>query len=611
MRFPGRVVDSVSFSFNLGEPTMKKPLSSPSHSPSPSLSHPGVWLVNSFAALVLLALVACTAGSGREPADLIVVHGRVYPGGGAPTAEAVAVRGNRILAVGTTAEIESHRTDRTTVVDAGGGTVLAGFNDAHVHFLSGGESLDRVNLFDAETVEAAQQAIRSFADAGPDRPWVLGRGWLYGTFPGGLPVKEQLDAVVSDRPALMECYDGHTVWVNSRALALAGITAATPDPANGLIVRDGKGEPTGVLKESAQALVHEVLPKPTRDEKLDLIRKAIRYAQAVGVTSVQNAGMSPEELELYEELESRGELGVRMYAALSAPPGFSAEDGARYEEVLKHHPGTALLKTGAIKMFADGVIESHTAAMLEPYANEDTTGIPNYSVEEMNRIVAMMDAKGWQVFIHAIGDRGIRMALDAYEHAAEVNPVPARGRRHRIEHIEAVSASDVARFAKLGVIASMQPFHANPIQNVLEVWAVNVGPERASRAWAWKSIQDAGGRLGFGTDWPVVDLDPRPGIHTALTRQTLDGRPEGGFVPGQRLPLASVLDAWTSGSAYASFEEERKGTLAPGMLADIVVLSEDVFAVPIEKVKDFEVETTVFDGRVVYSREDVGRSGPR
>lgn len=565
---------------------------------SPLLSSPSRTAVP----LVLLVLSACIAGPKLEPADLIVVNGKVYPGGGAPMAEAVAVLGDQILAVGTTREIERHQTDRTTVVDAKGGTVLAGFNDAHVHFLSGGESLDRVNLFDAETVEAAQRAIRDFAAAGPDRPWVLGRGWLYGTFPGGLPTKEQLDAVVSDRPALMECYDGHTVWVNSKALELAGITRATPDPPSGLIVRDGKGEPTGVLKESAQALVNDVLPKPTRDEKLDLIRKAIHYAQSLGVTSVQNAGMSPDEFELYSELERKGELGVRMYAALSARPGFSEEDAAKYEEILKKHPGTAFLKSGAIKMFADGVIESHTAAMLEPYANADTTGIANYTVEDMNRIVAMMDQKGWQIWIHAIGDRGIRMALDAYEHAAGVNPAPARGRRNRIEHIEDVSAADIPRFGKLGVIASMQPFHANPIPNVLDVWAVNLGPERASRAWAWKSIQDAGGRLAFGTDWPVVDLDPRPGIHTALTRETLDGKPEGGFVPSQRLPLSNVLDAWTSGSAYASFEEQRKGTLAHGMLADIVVLSMDVFAVPVERVRDFEVVSTILDGRVVYTR---------
>ncbi|HSF16909.1 MAG TPA: amidohydrolase [Vicinamibacteria bacterium] len=558
--------------------------------------------------LALLGVVACVSGPGPEPADLVILHGKVYPGGGAPIAEGVAVRGSEILAVGTDSEIEKHRTESTTVLDARGGTVLAGFNDSHVHFLSGGESLDRVDLFDAETVEEAQRAIREFAAARPDAPWILGRGWLYGTFPGSLPTKEQLDQAVPDRPALMECYDGHSVWINSRALALAGVTGETPDPPNGLIVRDFKGEPTGVLKESAQELMNEVLPAPTREEKLELIKKGVRHALSLGVTSVQNAGMSPDEFALYAELERRGELLVRMYAALGAPPGFSEEEAARYEELLKEHPDTPFLRTGAIKMYADGVIESRTAALLEPYANADSTGNPNYSVEDMNRIVEMMDKKGWQIFIHAIGDGGIRMALDAYEQAAEVNPAPARGRRHRIEHIEAVSVDDIPRFAKLGVIASMQPFHANPIPNVLEVWAVNLGPERASRAWAWKSIQDKGGRLAFGTDWPVVDIDPRPGIHTALTRRTLEGKPEGGFVPGERLPLEDVLDAWTAGSAYASFEEERKGTLGPGMVADIVILSKDLFALPVEEVRNFEVVTTLVDGKVVYSR-DAGTGG--
>jgi predicted amidohydrolase YtcJ len=292
-----------------------------------------------------------------------------------------------------------------------------------------------------------------------------------------------------------------------------------------------------------------------------------------------------------------------MYAALPAPPGFSIEDAARYQEILERYPETTRLKTGAVKMFADGVIESNTAFMLEPYTNVQTTGIPNYTVDDLNRIVSMMDERGWQVWIHAIGDRAIRMALDAFERATRVNPEPSRGRRHRIEHIEAVSAADIPRFATLGVIASMQPYHAGPNQNLLEVWAGNIGPERASRAWAWKSIRDAGGRIAFGTDWPVVGLDPRHGIHTALTRQTLDGTPEEGFVPGERLPLRDVLDAWTSGSAYAAFEEHRRGSLAPGMLADIVVLSTDVVAAPAEDVKSFEVVTTIFDGRVVYSRE--------
>jgi predicted amidohydrolase YtcJ len=556
--------------------------------------------------LLVLVLVA-GAGCNREPAtpaDLIVINGSVYPGNGAPTVEAVAIAGGKILRVGSTLEVQALKTARTQVIDARRGTVIAGFNDSHVHFLEGGQSLDRVNLFEATDLADVQARIRAFAGAHPDRPWVLGRGWLYGSFPGGLPTRAQLDAAVKDRPAMMTCYDGHTTWVNSRALALAGIKRATPNPKNGVIVRDpSTGEATGALKEDAQDLVQKVLPVPSREDRLNALRRAIGEAQRLGVTSVQDAGIEPEEFDLFVELEHRNELGVRVYAALSAPPGFSEERARQYDLVLRKHPDTPRLKTGAVKMFADGVIEAHTAWLLEPYANRDTKGIANYTVDDMNRIVSLMDGRGWQIFVHAIGDAGIRMTLDAYERAASLNPPPTRGRRHRIEHIEAVSAADIPRFAKLGVIASMQPFHANPIPNVLDVWAVNLGPERASRAWAWKSIFDSGGRLTFGTDWPVVDLDPRQGIHVALTRRTLKGNPEGGFRPEQRLPLRTVIDAWTAGPAYASFEDQRKGTLAPGMLADLVVLSKDIFKEPTDKVKDFEVVTTILDGKVVYTRK--------
>jgi predicted amidohydrolase YtcJ len=267
----------------------------------------------------------------------------------------------------------------------------------------------------------------------------------------------------------------------------------------------------------------------------------------------------------------------------------------------------AALPIGAVKFYADGVIEAHTASMLEPYANEAGTGLPEYAPGDLNRIVAMLDRRGWQIMIHAIGDRGIRMSLDAIEAAARANAPPARGRRHRLEHIEDVSAADVARFGRLGVIASMQPFHASPNSNVLNVWAGNVGPERASRAWSWKSIRDSGGRLAFGTDWPVVGIDPRPGIHTALTRQTASGAPPGGFGAAQRLALREVLDAYTRGSAYAEFAEQVKGTLAPGMLADLVVWDRDLFALPVRQVKDASVVTTIFDGQVVYRKDAVSR----
>jgi hypothetical protein len=556
-------------------------------------------------ALAAVALVAACRLGPENPADLMVVNARVFPADGSGGfAEALAVRGNLIAAVGSRASIETLRGPATRLIDAGGAAVTPGFNDAHVHFLEGSLSLENVDLLEAGTLEQIQQKIRDFAAANPARPWVLGRGWLYGAFPGGLPTRQQLDALVPDRPAAMSCYDGHTLWVNSRALALAGITRATPNPRNGIIVRDpATGEPTGALKEAAQSLIDPVLPRPTRQEKLEAMQRGVAEAHRYGVTSIQEAGVSPQDLELFDTLSRAGAFPLRAYIALNAGPGFSAADADRLDSLRRAHIDTPTLKLGMIKLYADGVIEARTAFMLAPYANSPTTGRPEMPPEEMARIVGMLDRRGWQIEIHAIGDAAIRMALDAFQQAAAANPAPPQGRRHRLEHIEDVSAADIPRFGRLGIIASMQPFHASPNQNVLEVWARNVGPERATRAWAWKSLRDAGAHLAFGTDWPVVGIDPRPGIHTALTRQTLQGLPADGFNPSQRLPLSTVIETYTTGSAYAGFDESRTGSLRAGMLADLVIWSSDIFALPVDRVKDASVATTIFDGRVVFERD--------
>lgn len=536
------------------------------------------------------------------PADIIIVNGRVFTASRpAVVADSVAIRGRHIVAVGGAAATAPLRGKHTRIIDARGATVTPGFNDAHVHFLSGALGLSWVQLLDAQALAQVQARIREFAAAHPERPWVLGRGWWYGSFPGGLPTRQQLDKLVPDRPAVMECYDGHTRWLNSKALAAAGITKNSRDPPDGQIVRDAAGEPTGVLKEGAQRLVDHVVPVPTREEKLAALKEGMALAHRLGVTSVQEAGVTPGELELFDALNRAGELPLRLYIALSAAAGMTGADLVQLDELRRAHAGDDRLRLGAVKLYADGVIESRTAAMLEPYANGDTRGNPEFTVAELNRVVAALDRDHWQIWIHAIGDGGIRMALDAIELAQRANP--ARDRRHRLEHVEAVSAADISRFASLGVIASMQPFHASPNQNILEVWAGNIGPERAGRAWAWKSIRDAGGRIAFGTDWPVVGLDPRPGLHTALTRRTPEGQPPGGFVPEQRLPLRAVLGAYTVGAAVAAFDEQRVGTLAPGMLADIVIWSEDLAALPADKVSKASVRMTLFDGRVVYDRD--------
>jgi len=552
--------------------------------------------------LIAGLIVGAQRDDESGPVDLIVTNGRVYVGSASRFAEAVAIRGNKILRVGTNREIKRLRRAQTTVVDAHGASVLPGFNDSHVHLLGGGLALSNVNLLDATTLESIQEAVKAFAASHPDRPWVRGRGWYYDPFPGGLPTRQQLDAVVPDRPAYLVAYDGHTGWANTKALQAAGITRRTPSPAHGVIVKDPRtGEPTGVLKEAAQALMQKVLPQPTRADKLDALRGAIQEAQRLGITSVQNAGGSPDDLGLFEELRAAGELQVRVYAALSVTSDTTRDEMQAIDAARRKYQDDPLLKAGAVKLMADGVIESHTAAMLAPYANKPTTGAPYFSPGDLGRLVGTLDKNGWQILVHAIGDGAVRMSLDAIEQAARTNPAPPRGRRHRLEHVETVDPADIQRFGRLGVIASQQPFHGTPSPNQISVWTANIGDVRASRGWAYHSIMAAGGRLAFGSDWPVVTIDPRAGIDTAVTRMTADGEPDGGWYPTERIPLTAALDAYTSGAAWASFDEQRKGTLARDLLADVVVLSSDIFQ-PDARVIDAFVDTTIFDGKIVYTR---------
>ncbi len=554
-------------------------------------------------------LLACGAACETSPvvteapADLLVINGRVFTGDDQGTiADAVAVTGHTIRRVGTSAELAAMRGPRTRVVDARGGTVVAGFNDSHVHFLSGGQTLGHVDLAGLTALTDVQDAIRRFAAADPGAAWVQGRGWLYSPFPNGTPTRAQLDAAVADRPAVMTCYDGHSIWVNSKALALAGITRDTRNPANGEVVKDPvTGEPTGHLKESAADLVTKVMPQPSAADRRAAVAAAVSHAHRVGVTSVQNAGGSLDDLALYEDMKGAGDLKVRMYLALSVDGETTAADADRMDAAWRRTGDDPLLKTGAVKIYADGVIESRTAAMLAPYTTGQGSGALNLSPAELDRVVTMMDGRGWQIQIHAIGDRAIRTALDALEHAASASAAPARGRRHRLEHIETIDAADIPRFARLGIIASQQPMHV-PLGDMNTArptgpWPDNIGPDRASRAWSWKSIHDAGGRLAFGSDWPVATLDPGQGIWLATTRR----RPDG--APAQSLPMADVVRAYTVWPAYASFEEQRKGTLAPGMLADIVILSADVLSRPPAEAGDVVVAATIFDGAVVYERQ--------
>ena len=557
-------------------------------------------------ALALLASVVPCSGHEKQAhgnaADTVVVHGKVYTANAKqPWAEAVAIRAGRTVAVGTDAEIQKWRSAGTKVVDASGRLVLPGFVDCHIHFLDGSLSLGRVNLEGAKDVAGIQERLRAYAAKHPGNDWILGRGWNYAMFGSEtLPNKKYLDELFPDRPVSLEGYDGHTYWANSKALALAGIANDTPDPANGVIVRDpATHEATGALKESAQQIVAAVIPKPTRGEKLAALRAGMSWANAHGLTRVHSAGGDFEELDLYDELRRHGELTVRFYIAYFLdPPELRQKDLDAVEAARKKYHDD-WIDTNAIKFMVDGVVESHTAAMLDPYSDDPSVkGKLFWEPGKYKAAVAELDKRGFQLFTHAIGDYGIRTALDAYEHASELNHT--KDRRPRIEHIETSAAADAPRFGKLGVIASMQPLHSYPDADTLDVWARNVGPDRASRAWVWKNIADAGGKLAFGSDWPVVKLDPWEGMQTAVTRQTAEGQPEKGFVPTQRLTVTETVDAYTIGAAFAGRRERTEGSLEVGKAADLIIVSQDIFQIDPHKIKDTKVITTIVGGRVVF-----------
>lgn len=465
---------------------------------------------------------------------------------------------------------------------------MPAFNDSHVHFLMASRSLDELDLFGAETQDEVERRVLEFASVRQSDGWILGRGWFYSAFPGGMPSIVLLDRLVPDRPAYLESFDAHTAWVNSRALAIAGLQPVSPA--------------TGILKEEAMAGVGRHLPQRSTAQDLDALRAGLRLAASRGIAAVQEAGGGLDQLHLYDALREAGELTIRVRLAFDLEPGLYAKARARrldlYDEAARRRPANDWVSTGILKAFADGVVESRTASVLEPYAGIDpddasALGSPLWERGELAEAVHAADVRGWQIQVHAIGDRAIRQALDAFEGTTA-------GRRHRVEHIEAPAAEDVARFAKLDVIASMQPQHAEPSENLLKVWAANLGPSRAAGGWPWASILHAGGRLAFGTDWPVVPLDPAFSLHVAVNRQTRAGDPRAGWLPEQKLSLAQAVAGWTSGSAYAEHAEESRGALRIGMLADIAVVDRDLSTLPVAEIAALRVTATVVGGRVVY-----------
>jgi len=547
---------------------------------------------------ILFVLAGCS--KDRPQADTIITNAKVYTVDvKQPWAEAVAVQGDRVLFVGSAKATMRYRAEETKVIDAAGRLLLPGIEDSHVHFVSGSDNLAKVDLAGTKSVEEVQARIRQFAQEHPQAAWIQGRGWMYAAFPGNMPHKKFLDEVVPDRPAIMTCADGHTSWVNSKALALAGIDRRTPNPENGAIVREADGEPTGALLEAADSLVDKILPKPTPEETLVSLREGLREAARFGVVRVHGMGGEFEALDLLDKIRREGDLTVRFSVTMwVSAPGLTAEDWKAYEDArLKYND--EWISLGGMKLMLDGVIDSGTGAMLDPYEGEvRDKGKLFWEPDAYKRAVVDINSKGIQVSTHSIGDAAIRLSLDAYEEGARTSGNPDL--RNKIEHAEDIAADDIPRFGRLGVIGSFQPLHANPDPTWVGAWVKNVGPEREKRAWAWKSVLDGGGRLAFGSDWPVVTLNPWPGLQVAVTRQDLEGRPAGGWLPEQRLSVADAVHAYTIGGAYAMRREKEEGSIEIGKLADLILVSQNIFEVEPGKIAGTKSVLTMVGGRIVY-----------
>jgi predicted amidohydrolase YtcJ len=555
--------------------------------------------------LVLVALIGCCRVVSAEEASLILLHGKVRTENPAqPVAQAVALDGRTILAVGRDAEIQKLAGPGTKVIDLGGRLLLPGFNDSHVHFIIGGESLITVQLRSANSQAEFRERIAQFAKTLPRGVWIRDGLWDHQRWtPAALPNHQLIDEASGDHPAFLWRLDGHMALANALALKQAGIDRNTKDVPGGEIERDKDGNPTGILKDAATALVERVIPPPSPEERNNAIEAAMREAAAHGVTSVQNMANGsedrgqPEILREFEKLAHEGKLNVRIYESMSIRDWKTLADLGIIAPF-----GGPELRIGNLKAFADGAIGSETAWMDEPFANNPAnSGLASPDLLNAERFYDSLreaDKAGLQLSIHAIGDRANRTILDLYARLEKENG-PA-DRRPRIEHAQHLHPEDYPRFAKLGVIASMQPYHA--IDDGRFVEGV-IGPERIKSSYAWKSLLDAGATLAFGSDWPVAPLDPVMGIYAATTRRTLDGKNPNGWIPDQRITVAQAVHAYTVGSAFAEHQETVKGSVEPGKLADLVVLSDDIFSIRREAIEKTKVDMTIFDGRVVYQRK--------
>lgn len=560
----------------------------------------------SFLFLCSLFFISCTESANENKPTLILTNGHIWTGrDSASFVQALAITGNTITQAGTTETILGLADKETKIIDLHGKLVTAGFNDAHIHFLGGSMGLSEVELSATSTLEEAVANTLSFIQQNPDKEWITGRGWQYTFFKSGLPDHITMKALDINKPVFIKAYDGHSAYANKKALSLAGINSSTKFDGFGELVKDKNGVPTGALKEDAMSLVGDLVPPPSYEDKLNALRKGLALAASLGITTAQNANGTEVEVALFKELLDSGELTMRYAAAFSVDDKTTTEQIERYVNI-KDSIGhdNPFLRADAIKFMLDGVIESHSAAMLKPYEDalpnaKDALGSLSMPISKYQELVKILDQKGFRIYTHAIGDLGVREALNAYEKAMIENK--SVNKRHRIEHIETISPEDIPRFKKSGIMPSMEPIHADPA--TIAVWEKAIGNERLPFSFAWNSILQSGGHLVYSSDWPAaISINPIRGIHVAVNRRNPSGFPEGGWVPEQKIRIDQALKAYTYAGAYSSYEEKKKGLLEPGYFADVIVFSDDLFLIDPMKIHEAKIVLTIFDGKVIYDQ---------
>ena len=540
--------------------------------------------------------------------DTLLTNGRIYTVDAEESwAEALAIREGRIVYVGSNAGAEIFAADAARRIDLQGRLVMPSFQDVHIHPISGGLNYTTCPLYEAQNIAQVQAAVGACAKANPDAEVIRGAGWSWDIFAAGEhPTKMHLDAVVTERPVVITDSDGHTLWLNSAALKYAGIDSNTPDPDGGEIGRrEGSMEPDGTLYEGpAWDLVNNKLPPISDEERRDGLLYAQKHLNALGVTAIQDAyvrlnGTEPDKsLPVYAAMRESGELNLRVSAALYWDPALGMEQVSAMGEAREQYSGGRLV-VNTVKIWADGILETHTAKMLEPYSDKpDDTGFLMVARENIMQAVPLLDSQGYQVHIHAIGDATVRYALDAFELARETNG--QRDSRHLTAHTQVVNPDDVTRFADLDVIGGFTPYWFKADKYVTEINPPQLGEVRMGQMYPVRSIIESGGRVAFGSDWTVSTADPLLGIETAITHLDPEGEPTPEFMPGERLSLAQAIAAYTIDAAYANFLDEDTGSIEVGKYADLIVLSDNLFERAPEHISEVRVEVTLLEGEVVY-----------